>query len=122
MNVTVPRDTPVTTPAFVTVAIAGLLLVQVPPVVGDNVAVVPIHTPAGAVSTGSALIFTVVAQVEILPHASVTVHVMVDMPALNVPMASVPVPLLVVAPVIAKAMVKLPAAVQLSDATKGGIE
>jgi len=41
VNVTEPADTPVTTPALVTVATAGLLLAQVPPVVGDKVVVVP---------------------------------------------------------------------------------
>ena len=39
VNVTLPAETPVTIPAFVTVAIAGLLLIHVPPVVGDNVVV-----------------------------------------------------------------------------------
>ena len=44
MNVAVPAATPVTTPAFVTVAIALLLLAHVPPVVGDKVVVAPTHT------------------------------------------------------------------------------
>ena len=48
---------------------------------------------------GSGLMVTNVVQVEVLPHASVTVHVIVEAPTLNVPLASVPVPLLVVAPV-----------------------
>ena len=48
---------------------------------------------------GSGLIVTVVVQVETLPHASVTVHVIVETPTLNVPLASVPEPFLVVAPV-----------------------
>jgi hypothetical protein len=56
VKVTVPAATPVTTPAFVTVALALLLLVHVPPVVGDNVAVLPIHTVAGAVTIGKAFI------------------------------------------------------------------
>jgi len=42
---------------------------------------------------------TVVEQVDVLPQASVTVHVIFEMPRLNIPPASVPVPLLVVAPV-----------------------
>ena len=50
---------------------------------------------------GNGLMVTVVVQVETLPHASVTVHVIVETPTLNVPLASVPVPLLVVAPVTA---------------------
>jgi hypothetical protein len=40
INVTVPGSNPVTTPALLTVAINGLLLAQVPPVVGDKVVVV----------------------------------------------------------------------------------
>ena len=52
------------TPALVTVAIAGLLLTHVPPVVGDNVAVLPTHTVAGAVTTGKA--FTVTEEVVLL--------------------------------------------------------
>ena len=56
VNVAVPAAMPVITPALVTVANALLLLVQVPPVVGDNVAVLPIHTVAGAVTIGKAFI------------------------------------------------------------------
>lgn len=52
------------------------------------------------VVTGFGLIVTTVEQVETLPQASVTVHVIVDTPTLNVPLASFPEPLLVVAPVI----------------------
>src|SRR3990170_6365981 len=37
VNVALPAETPVTTPAFVTVATAVLLLVHVPPDVGDKV-------------------------------------------------------------------------------------
>ena len=55
VNVTDPADTPVITPAFVTVAIDVLLLIHVPPVVGDNVAVLPAHTVAGAVTVGLGL-------------------------------------------------------------------
>lgn len=43
VNVAVPAVTPVTTPALVTVATAGLLLAQVPPVVGDKVVAFPIQ-------------------------------------------------------------------------------
>ena len=46
------------TPALVTVATAALLLVHVPPDVGDNVAVLPAHTAAGAVTVGFALTVT----------------------------------------------------------------
>ena len=58
VNVTVPAATPVITPAFVTVATDVLLLVHVPPVVGDSVAVLPTHTDAGAVTVGLALTVT----------------------------------------------------------------
>jgi hypothetical protein len=64
VNVTEPADTPVITPALVTVATAGLLLIHVPPLVGDNVAVLPTHTLAGAVTTGNA--FTVTDEVVLL--------------------------------------------------------
>ena len=43
INVAVPPETPVTTPAFETVATALLLLAQVPPVVGERVVVEPTH-------------------------------------------------------------------------------
>ena len=65
---------------------------------------VSVSTQAGLgpviTGAGNGLMVTVVEQVEILPHASVTVHVIVETPTLNVPLASVPEPLLVVAPVI----------------------
>ena len=78
VKVTVPADTPVITPALVTVALALLLLVQVPPVVGDNVAVLPIHTVAGAVTTGNAFIVT--AEVVLLQPVEVCVKVKVAVP------------------------------------------
>ena len=43
VNAAEPAVTPVTTPALVTAALA-LLLIQVPPVVGDKVIVEPMHT------------------------------------------------------------------------------
>jgi len=79
VNVTVPADTPVTTPPLVTVAIAVLLLVHVPPVVGDKVIVLPIHTDEGAVTTGFA--FTVTEEVVLLHPVDVSVKVNVTMPA-----------------------------------------
>ena len=53
---------PVTTPAEVTVATAGLLLTQVPPVVGDKVVVDPIHIELLPVmlAVGNALTVTAV--------------------------------------------------------------
>ena len=68
---------------------------------------------------GFGLIVTSVEQEEVLPHASVTIHVIVEIPTLNSPLALVPVPLLVVAPVTWKVIVKVP--LQLSDAVNGGI-
>ena len=83
--------------------------------------VLPSQTGVGPVITGvgNGLMVTSVVQVETLPHASVTVHVIVETPTLNVPLASVPVPLLVVPPVIWKVIVK--ALLQLSDALTVGI-
>ena len=79
VNVTDPAATPVMTPALVTVAIAVLLLTQVPPVVGDNVAVLPIQTDAGAVTVGRAL--TVTEEVVLLHPVTVSVNVKVTDPA-----------------------------------------
>lgn len=56
MKVTVPADTGVITPAFVTVATAVLLLVQVPKVVGVKAPVEPIQTEVGAVNVGNGFI------------------------------------------------------------------
>lgn len=61
VNVADPADTPVTTPPFVTVATATLLLIQVPPVVGLSVIVFPIQTAEGALTTGNG--FTVIVTV-----------------------------------------------------------
>jgi hypothetical protein len=60
----------------------------------------------------------VVLHVATLLQASVTVHVIVDVPILNDPLASVPVPPLVVAPVIVYVIVNVP--LQLSTAVKAG--
>ena len=80
VNVALPAPTPVTTPAFVTVAIEVLLLVHVPPVVGDNVMVEPAHIEvAGAVTTGREL--TVTAEVVELQPVVLLVNVKVTDPA-----------------------------------------
>ena len=50
-----PAATPVTTPALVTVAFVLSLLTHVPPVVGDNVIVLPTHTEEDGVLTVGAL-------------------------------------------------------------------
>ena len=59
VKVTLPAETPVTKPALVTVAFVASLLVQVPPVVGDNVIVLPKQTDDPALTAGSALTVTV---------------------------------------------------------------
>ena len=59
VNVTLPAATPVANPALVTVALVGSLLVQVPPVVGDSVMVLPTQTEDPALTTGKALTVTV---------------------------------------------------------------
>ena len=85
---------------------------------------VPVLTQAGLgpviPGVGSGLMVTVVVQVEVFPHASVTVHVIVETPGINTPLASFPVPLLVVAPVIWNVIFKGPP-LQLPDATNVGI-
>ncbi len=58
VKLTVPAATGVITPVLVTVATDVLLLAHVPPVVGDNVPVLPIQMDDGDVTTGCALIVT----------------------------------------------------------------
>ena len=58
VNVTLPAATPVTNPALVTVAFVASLLVQVPPVVGDSVIVLPTQTDDPALTTGMELTVT----------------------------------------------------------------
>lgn len=79
VKVTVPAPTPVTTPLFITVAMELLLLAHVPPVVGDNVILLPTHTAAGALTTG--LAFTVTEEVVLLHPVDVSVKVNVALPA-----------------------------------------
>ena len=64
-------------------------------------------------ATGRGEMVTVVMHVDVLPHASAAVQVIVEMPVLNTPLASFPVPFLIVAPVIWNVIVIVP--VQLSD-------
>lgn len=63
VNVTVPPETAVTKPAFVTVATVGLLLTQVPPVVGDKVVVAPTQIVLAPVILTTGKAFTVTAEV-----------------------------------------------------------
>ena len=53
IKVEVPAVKPVTKPPFVTDATAGFVLVHVPPVLGDRVVVLPIHTLAALVIIAS---------------------------------------------------------------------
>ena len=80
VNVTLPADTPVITPALVTVAIELSLLAHVPPEVGDRVVVLPTHTDGGAVTTGGEFTVIVVLHVTVLRQSSVAVHVTVWVP------------------------------------------
>ena len=65
------------------VAMEGLLLVHVPPVVGDNVVVLPTHMVGGvAVTTGLAITVTVSVGSEEQPEA-VSVHTNVAVPAIK---------------------------------------
>ena len=79
VNVVLPAAIPVTSPALVTVALVGSLLVQVPPMVGLNVIVLPIHTDAAAETIGAAL--TVTDDVVLLQPVAVEVKVNVTEPA-----------------------------------------
>ena len=69
-----------TTPALVTVAIVLLLLVQVPPVFGVTLAVLPTHTtvaPPNTGAPGTALIttFALAGDVQLLALVTVKVYV-----------------------------------------------
>jgi hypothetical protein len=81
VNVAVPADTPVTTPALSTVATAGALLAQVPPDVGDSVVVKPtqmLFVPEMP-TTGNAVI--VAGGVVAIQPVAVLVKVKVALPA-----------------------------------------
>jgi hypothetical protein len=56
VKVAFPAARPVTTPAFVTEATAGLLLTHVPPEVGESVIVFPTQTDAGLETVGPGFI------------------------------------------------------------------
>jgi hypothetical protein len=84
VNVAEPADTPVTTPPLVTVATAGLLLVQVPPMVGDNVVVAPTQIVLVPVMLPAGVVFTVMAGVGAEAHpVLVLVNVKVAVPAVT---------------------------------------
>jgi hypothetical protein len=74
VNVTLPAATPVTTPAFVTVANAVLLLAHVPPVVGVGIIVLPAHIDdAGALTVGRGFTVTFVVPAALVQPFTVTV-------------------------------------------------
>jgi hypothetical protein len=84
VNVAVPADTPVTNPAFVTVATAALLLAHVPPELGLNVDVLPIHNDVPPVMLTLGLALTVNGAVANDVHpVLVNVYVNVAVPALT---------------------------------------
>jgi hypothetical protein len=66
VKVAIPAETPVTSPALVTVAIALLLLNQVPPVDGDKLMVLPTHTEDAPVLTVGKAFTVMVAVPEIV--------------------------------------------------------
>jgi hypothetical protein len=78
VKVTVPALMPDTTPVFVTVATAVLLLIHVPPVVGVTVAELPTHTASAPPKTGldgMALIstFALAGEIQLLAFTTVKV-------------------------------------------------
>ena len=124
VKVTLPADTPVITPAMSTVAIAGLLLTQVPPAVGNKVPVLPTHNDAGAVTTGK--LFTVTADVVLLQFVIPSVKVNVTLPAATpvttpafVIVATAGLLLTHVPPVVGDIVMVLPAQTDASALTVG---
>ena len=125
VNVTVPAETGVITPAFVTVATFVLLVVQVPKVVGVNKAVDPIQTDEGAETTGKA--FTVTFEVVFEHPVAVTVYVKLTVPGLTpvtTPVAdttvAVPVALLVHVPkVLGLRLIVLPTQTEEDAVSEG---
>jgi hypothetical protein len=78
-----PTEIPFTTPEFVTVATALLLLVHIPPVVGDNVVVPSIQIALGPVILPTGQELTVTARVANEVHPPVLVKVKVADPTDN---------------------------------------
>jgi hypothetical protein len=108
VNVIEPADTPVTSPAFVTVAIAALLLTQVPPTVGLRVIVLPTHKVGeGVLTTGSG--FTVTEDVVLLQPVAASVNVNVIEPA-ETPVAT---PVFVTVAIVLLLLVQVPPTVGL---------
>jgi hypothetical protein len=82
VKVTVPAETPVTVLPL-TVALAGALLTQVPPVAGVRVRVAPTHTDVAVDGVTTGLAFTVTADVVFVHPVPVCVNVNVALPALT---------------------------------------
>ena len=80
VKVTVPADTPVTNPALFMVAIAGALLIHVPPTPGLAVTVAPTHNSIDDMFTVGTE-FTVTVEVVLLQPVAVSVYVKVTLPA-----------------------------------------
>jgi hypothetical protein len=79
VNVALPEATPVTTPKLLIVAFVISLLVQVPPVIGDKVMLLPTQTDAPAETIGNAFIIT--SEVELLQPVATSVKVNITEPA-----------------------------------------
>ena len=75
VNVTVPAETPVIRPALVMVALEILLLVHVPPVVGDTLVVLPTQTSVGPVTETTGLALTLIVAEAVAVHARLFVTV-----------------------------------------------
>jgi hypothetical protein len=116
VNVTEPLETPVTSPALVTVATAGLLLVQVPPVVGDSMVVEPTQIASRPVmlTVGRALTVTAGVGAEtqpVLVFVNVNVAVPAAIPSTTPPLVTVATAGLLltqVPPVVGESVVVLP--------------
>jgi hypothetical protein len=126
VNDAVPAETPVTIPAFVTVATAALLLAQVPPVMGDKVIVLPTQTDAGALTTGSALTVTgvVVALQEVTALVKIKVAVPAETPLTSPALVTVATAALVLAqvpPVMGDKVVVLPTQTEAGAVTTGKV-
>jgi len=97
VKVAVPAETPVTTPASVTVATAALLLAQVPPVDGDRPVVKPTQIVLGPLifTTGKGLTITgeVAADTQpVVVLVKVKVANPADMPVTNPALVTVATP------------------------------
>ena len=112
VKVTFPNPTPVTTPALVTVAMPVLLLVQVPPVVGDKVVLAPTHMVLGPVILTVGFGFTVITLLgNELQLVAALVKVKVTAPLAN----PVTIPKLLMFAILELLLVQVPPMVGLKD-------